>query len=229
MLKFNAIFVACILAIFMSSTLLCAPASLDNWKCAFTTGGDLQSIKNTGGVFGTDPSAQDDYDASDLAILSGYDLYVATYHSNTTDAGWTGPTDFYRNDICAPMAVGQSQTWTIYVWAAPSLPPDASFIAVDFGHNAGVPDGLSFTLALKAKPVGVTGGPATGTVWDLSRQPYGVNLPVYRTSNGLDGYIFDFTATVIPEPSSLLALLAGVTGIGGVAWRRTVRSMKPHR
>lgn len=38
-----------------------------------------------------------------------------------------------------------------------------------------------------------------------------------------------FIPLAIPEPSSLLALLAGVGGIGSVAWRRTVRSMKPHR
>ena len=87
------------------------------------------------------------------------------------------------------------------------------------------PDWLHATLSLVSKPSGVSDGPTLETIWDLSAQPDGscITLPVIRTTNGLDGYVFDFTATVIPEPSSLLALLAGVAGIGGVAWRRKLR------
>ena len=204
--------------------------STSSWTCLLMTTCNCQMAKNTAGLFGVSKSASDINDSSDRATATGYDLYAATYHDCSTEPTWDGPTGFFDTDMRSPIGAGQSKTWTIYVWAAPSLPSDASFVGIDFGYNIGtLPTDISFTLALRAKPVGVTGGPATGTVWDLSRQPYGVNLPVYRTSNGLDGYVFDFTATAIPEPSSLLALLAGVTGIGGVAWRRTVRSMKPHR
>jgi hypothetical protein len=43
---------------------------------------------------------------------------------------------------------------------------------------------------------------------------------VYKTTDGTTGYMFTLTATVIPEPSSLLALLAGLGGFGAMLRRR---------
>jgi len=148
-------------------------------------------------------------------------MYVATYHSSTTAGGtWTGPPGFYGIDYRAPIPLipGQSKTWTMYVWAVPLWPWNIRFA---WSHYFTFPDEFYFTLTLKSKPAGIIGGPIAGTVWDLSAQPNaGIQLPIFRTANGLEGYVFDFTATVIPEPSSLAALLAGLGGLGALGWRR---------
>ena len=66
-------------------------------------------------------------------------------------------------------------------------------------------------------PSGITGGPEVGTIWTTENR---VHLPFYSTSNGLTGYQFEFTLTAVPEPSSLLALVGGIAGLGGFALRR---------
>ena len=188
------------------------------WNYVFST------RPNSGSYYGTCPLASDDYDAWDYAAAAGYYTYIAVYHGPDVDsAAWTGASGFYQDDFRAPITLipGQSKTWTMYVWATTSLPADATGIRFNWWSDRPAPHQLSRRLTLKSKPVGITQGPDVGTTWDLASQPIGeALLPVFRTANGLDGYVFEFTATVIPEPSSLLALLAGVAGFGMMLRRR---------
>jgi len=211
----------------MLATLLAVHVQADpaRWHCIFSTG---SNYGGAGATFGTHPTTSDGYDPpssdpyapSDQAIHAGYNMYVATYHgSDTEENAWTGPAGFYWNDYRAPLAMssGLSKTWKMYVWAALS----SWNIYFTWYNYSPLPGEFHFTLTLKSKPAGIIGGPIAGTVWDLSAQPNaGIQLPIFRTANGLEGYVFDFTATVIPEPSSLAALLAGLGGFGAMIRRR---------
>ena len=197
-------------------------ADPDNWRWAFYASSSYQN-SSTLGAGGVSSAATDGYDsADDWLITSGSRMYVGTHHVNGV-YGWTGETGFYSSDIRAPLQMqpGTSKLWTLYVWADPSVPADASYTRLYWDNYYALSDQLSFSIRVKANPAGVTGGPAVGTQWDLSAQPHGVlTLPVFRTSNGLEGYAFDFTATVIPEPPSLLALSAFLAPLAGLAVRR---------
>lgn len=212
--------------------LLALPGHADpaQWGCCVNP---ASNYPITQAAFGTRSTTSDDYDPpsspdpyapADRALYTGGNLcmYVAIYH-NSEDEGstWTGPSGFYEMDYRSPIALipGQSKTWTMYVWAAPGA--TATSIPLEYLFNGSPQDELHFTLTLKYKPEGIIGGPSVGTVWDLSAQPeVYVSLPVFRTANGLEGYVFDFTATVVPEPASLAALCAGLIPL---AFRRRRR------
>lgn len=79
---------------------------------------------------------------------------------------------------------------------------------------------------------GKAGAPANGTVWkytgpfSVSQDPVGstITLPVIKGTIDhswmmANGYVFDF-AQVVPEPSSLMALGAGLMGLVGFVARR---------
>jgi hypothetical protein len=195
-------------------------AALDDWGWGFANASNLQTGGTTAFV-GVTPTACDGYDSSDRlsGVVPDLWLYVRAYHVNGED-GWDGNTGYYSKDYRAPMPLtaGLSKTWLVYVWGNTTLPEEATYngyMRLGWLRSANPPNQLHFTITLTAKPSGITGGPATGTVWDLSAQPDGgVQLPVFRTDNGLEGYVFEFTATVIPEPSSLLALTAGIGALG---------------
>ena len=209
-------------------------ADLASWDWRFVTGSEYQG--GTIAWFGTNPAASDGYDPAmsdgwapvDRVISSGQGQ-VGTYHgSNIEGSTWAGPLGFYWYDYRAPITLtaGQSKTWTMYVWADSKFPMEATYM--EFGWAYRSPDYsplnyFHFTVTLKFKPDGITGGPAAGTVWDLSLHPSSwVDLPVFRTANGLEGYVFDFTATAVPEPSSLaaLALALGLAPLAAAGMRK---------
>ena len=76
---------------------------------------------------------------------------------------------------------------------------------------------VSASLECTQVPQGISGGPTVGTVWTT---PPFIDLPFYATSDGLTGYGFKFTLTMVPEPSSVLALFCGMGGLVGVILRR---------
>ena len=58
------------------------------------------------------------------------------------------------------------------------------------------PSDRHYLLELVNIPAGITGAPAVGTVWELSlEEPFTLELPTYRTNDGLTGYEFSFTVT----------------------------------
>jgi len=204
--------------------LLCAPASADrwHWACLVGAGGEYSASV---GEFGADTSSLDGYDANDGLVVPGPTAYCATYHANTNDAdGWTGPAGFYRWDFIAPLSSvpGSSYTWRFYVWADPTA--FGAQIHMDVGFLVPASSGVVGSLTLVGRPASINSGPAIGTVWDVNGsavQP--VFLPMFKSADGRDGYIFDLTTTVIPEPSSLAALACGLAGVGGALVRRKQR------
>ncbi len=196
----------------------------DSWGDGF--GGNVvasaRSQASAGWFYcGTRAEAADGYGEEDIPLSLWSLAYVASYHQQG-NAGWAGPSGFYSHDFRASLtqAASTSQTWRLFAWCDPLAPLDLEAFRVAFGPFA-VPADYTLSVTLVAVPADVSGAPDPGTRF---RWPWGtflyVDLPVYRTDNGLDGYVFDLTATVVPEPSSLLALSAGLAGMAGVMRRR---------
>jgi len=179
--------------------------------------------------FGMASTATDNYDGehgSDSPIFTPNlsAVFAATYHSSVSD-GWTGPDGFYQQDIrgSAPSTPGESKSIQIYVWATPYVPANNDTIWLAYRFNsADFPprESLSFRLTLRAKPQSISEGPEVGNTWELLVPEGEIELPIYRTDNGLTGYQFELTATAVPEPSSILAMLCGVGGMAGPILRR---------
>lgn len=228
-MKVNTVCILCLLIVLFGVT--AANAAEDGWNswewyCSVghNTGDGFGCYSI--GHYGVRPENTDGYDTEGpdrLIEVSDSLAYVGAYHKNGDD--WTGPTGFYDYDIKAPVSLepGSSKSWLVNVWADENLDPDVQFMV--FGACIVLPvRDYDFTITLLKKPDGIQDGPLGGTVWDLSNciAPYSasVQLPAYRTDNGLDGYLFELKATAVPEPSSLLAFLGGLSGIGGIAWWR---------
>jgi hypothetical protein len=149
-------------------------------------------------------------------VLSPDSVVLGSYQVNGVD-GWDGNTGFYGIDMRAPLAPGQSKTWLLYLWATEGT--TASDIGVAAHLDVDADSSLQSRLELVQKPAGLAGGPAVGTVWTTSHTG-DIYLPRYKTSNGLNGYGFNLTLTMVPEPSSILALAGGIAGLGGLSLRR---------
>jgi hypothetical protein len=204
---------------------LCVPAVAisPSWMWGFSAYSDFQD-SGTDGAFSTDTSYGDGYGAGDGMIGTGPKVYFGTYHTHDQQ-GWSGSTGFYSADGRSPIAPEPSsqKTWTFYVWADPTLGPTASRMVLSWMWLYPGEEPLTdyrYQLVLISKPDEVVGGPEAGAIYDLSVGYGGVQLPVYRSSNGLTGYKFEFSATVIPEPSSLLALGAGLAAMPWMRRRR---------
>lgn len=167
-------------------------------------------------TLGTQQGSVDGFDTNDLlSTVNAPNWYMATYHANSVD-DWGGATGFYVRDLKAPLNPGETKTWPLFIWAAPSS--TVSDLHVTWGWYGGPTAAVSATLELLQKPTGVTGGPSIGSMW--TSPPSNFVLPYYATPNGLTGYQFRLTLTAVPEPSSILALAGGIAGLGGLALRR---------
>jgi len=171
-----------------------------------------------GGKIGVTSVTTDGYDG-ELPITYGGvpTTYAAIYHEEGVN-GWDGPNGFYTTDWAALLTPGQTKTWQIYVWSTLDVPADYSTSGLAFGSSGIVPiEDYRFQFTLKSKPSSITDGPEVGTTWRLygigGGTEFGVLFPTYRTDNGLTGYHFEFSATVVPEPSAFAALACGLVGI----------------
>jgi len=185
----------------------------------FVTWGALSN--NMGGKFTVEtfPSSTDGYDNQywDVPLDTQSHpkpFYVATYKTNGVD-GWNAADGFYAVDSRSKLSAWQTVIEDIYLWAAPSTPAEG--ILLWFAADAPFQGG-TFTLRLVSVPNGIAyTGP---TVWGLSDQYYIGPFPYYSTTDGRTGYHFQAEFTAVPEPSSILALMGGIAGLGGFALRR---------
>ena len=156
--------------------------------------------------------ATDNWDTGiDFLIGTTGSGFAGVYHENG-QSGWLGPTGFYRFDLRSLPERNESKTWdSVYVWAALSyLNQTMSFsMLAQPGACAerstsvlAPPLDRRYLLELLAVPEGVPEAPPVGTVWELPLQgTFSLEMPTYRTANGLEGYRFAFTMTAaIPGP-----------------------------
>jgi hypothetical protein len=172
--------------------------------------------------FGVDQSASDGFDVADRLIADTYPVHVAIFHEKNVD-GWSGDTGFYTTDIRSPLpsVLGQSKTWRFYLWVDPGSTAAPLF---SWGYDTPAPafDKILYTLTYVRAAQGITGEKTpVGTSVNLNHAMQGTWLfPRYTTTDGRTGYVFELTATVIPEPSSLLALFSGLAGVGFAVRRK---------
>ncbi len=158
-------------------------------------------------------------DRIDTVISRVGEGFSGIYHMNEPGV-WEGPTGFYRTDHRKPMESDSSKTWdSLYVWAGSSYAEDSMYLSIidDLVHPP--PAERNYSLKLLQVPDGMEGAPPVGTVWNIPLGPGStLELPTYRTTNGLESYRFAFTMSEVPEPAtmSLVALGAGAM----LCWRR---------
>lgn len=193
--------------------------------CTYAHASDTDWSWQFGGTyahFGTATLASDGFDSRDVRIVQTSSVYIGTYHEQDV-GGWSGDTGFYSTDLRAPVTLipGQSKTWTFYLWENPSWNVVLELMW-GFDYPAPAFNKMLYTLTYVRAAQGITGGniPVGASVL-LNEHTQGTwSFPVYKTTDGRTGYMFEFTATVIPEPSSLLALVGGIAGLGGFVLRR---------
>lgn len=154
--------------------------------------------------------AEDGWDELDRLIDSGRVGYAAMYHERTGGI-WGGPTGFYQTDYRSPMEPGAGKTWdSLYVWADPSYKGDTMFLTLNPDPDSPPPIDRTYNLELLQVPDGLVDAPPVGSVWDIpTGSPITLEIPTYRTKNGLDGYRFAFTMNAVPEPTTISLLAIG--------------------
>jgi len=164
------------------------------------------SSAGTLGVFGTQAGASNGYDTMDRLVDPANKAFVGTFWVEGAN-GWEGPSGVYAHDIRSPAA---HRSWGLLMWLDLSEAGDSRILLTWHPGVVGVPDGYLTTLRVQRTPTGVT---LPVTSWDLSAQPVGqVVLPAVRTSDPHYGYWL-LLDVIVPEPSGLLALAGGISGM----------------
>ena len=145
---------------------------------------------------------------SPTGVLLGF------YNVNGTNE-WDGENGWYGGTAREPVSTGTSVVIdNLYLWASTGTPSQS--LQLRLQDYSWIPLGLNYKLSLLAVPSGVS---YTGrTEWGIGDTS--ITLPFYSTANGLTGYHFQAQFTAVPEPSSILALVGGLAGLGGFALRR---------
>ncbi|MBN2563245.1 MAG: PEP-CTERM sorting domain-containing protein [Phycisphaerae bacterium] len=165
-------------------------------------------------MLGVRSDATDGWDAElDYLIGTAGTGFAGVYHEYDPE-GWLGDTGFYRTDYRSLLAPDEGMSWeSLYVWADPSYPEEeeSMYFSMVSDSTYPPPPDRRYLLHLVSVPDGVSGAPDEGTVWELLLdEVLTLDLPTYRTTNGLDGYRFSFTITAVPEPTTI-----GLVAVGG--------------
>ena len=154
------------------------------------------------------------------------ELYLGLYREHSDN--WGGLTGFYDEDYESPIPAGGSKTWwDFYLWPLnmPSPPSQVHLINgfdADMFGNDGPPAGYIGHLVIDQVAAGATWAGPMDYWFDMSVRNNTFILPIANVSDPLQGTRFHLTVYA-PEPSSFIALLGGVAGLGGFALKRRRR------
>ncbi len=186
----------------------------------------LGSFDPGGFFFGARPGYQDGYDG--LPVFTTWDragAFMLLYRTNGPD--WSGPSGLYGEDRESPIPDGGSHTWwDIRLWAYNYTPPygNGDRVGTDYVNDVPAPVGYWGQLVLDYVPAHLNWTGETQWYFPLwSNGGYGVPaLPCpitddpFSPDNVTRMHLTVYTYNPVPEPSSLLALVAGLAGVG---WR----------
>lgn len=149
-------------------------------------------------------------------------VYIALYRE--PGPNWSGPKALYPEDYDkTPIPSGGSRTWSgLYLWAQNMTPAAGRLTKVAPGSGEGfpTPPGYLGHLVLDHVPSACDYQGPMDFWMDLSSPTY-LALPIPVVTNPFTDDVTQFSFTVYaPEPSSLLAIAAGIGALGLVARRR---------
>ena len=218
----HAVFLCCFVAACLTSTNPAVAQSSSDWiMVLYVKGGSI------GSSFGVCPWGQDGYDGTrGLYInpsLSTIDLLLYREHG----PDWPGPTAFYGGEIWkSPIPDGGSRTWSgFYLWAQNRTPSPANLIVIEpeSEFNLPPPAGYRGHLVLDYVPDSCNWQGDRDFWLDLTADNE-FALPIPVVADPLLGTRFHIDVYAVPEPSSLVALVCGLAGVGGVVIRRRKHS-----
>ena len=189
----------------------------------------LESRVSFGAEVGAQPGSGDGYDGQTAENITGL-AGVFILHYRQQSESWVGPSGFYRKDYESPIPRGGSKTWSdIYLWAW-DYPVSGNLIECCVGPDCGpIPPGYVARLDIAYTPESLNWtGPMQYDI-DLPGGRW-IELPVPTTNdpyNPMNVTRLTFTVYAVPEPSSLLALGAGLVPLAVGLTRRGRRMKTP--
>lgn len=174
-------------------------------------------------IFGTSDESEIGLDGGDVlwdsSIISQLDNSINLgIYKETGQEGWNGDPGFLVREMRPALQAGETAVIReIYLWAGTAVQP------TDLELNMLLPPelspGLSYRLMLMSIPDSVTyKGPT-----DWGPETTSIVLPFYSTDDGTTGYRFHAVITAVPEPSSVVALMAALACTGTMTLKRKIR------
>lgn len=220
------LFATCLLALALTTSTALA---YDLWTSFGWTPRD--NFSSGGVVVSLLPDGHTGYDAGEAYTLDadhcGESSEIKAFfrRDNGVD-GWDGPSGWYWTQQLPTPGPGSSVTLKgLYVWAWPAF----SYDDFNTGYNASPAQSLSewaITFRLVGIPCGIgyTGPREWTCAMTTNRLLPNAVLPACKTDRPLTGYEFEIEIQhVVPEPSSILALISGFPVLGALALRRRRR------